>query len=68
MELVLKVYIVGAQALGIVSATSTVRSFPKPPTGIRMLFTRPPTDELFWNPTFHAGTVGAAAAKAAPKA
>jgi len=47
MELVLKVYIVGAQALGIVSATSTVRNFPKPPTGIKMLFTKPPTDELF---------------------
>ena len=67
MKLVLKVYIVGAQALGILSATSTVRNFPKPPRGIKMLFTKPPTDELFWNPIFHAGTVGAAAEKAAPK-
>jgi hypothetical protein len=66
-KLVLNVYIVGAQALGILSATSTVRNLPNPPTGVKTAYNKPPTDVLSWNPAFHAGTLGAAAANAAPR-
>ena len=47
MRLVLNVYMVGAHALGILSATSTVRNLPKPPRGDKTPYSRPPTDVLF---------------------
>lgn len=47
MKLVLNVYMVGAHALGTLSATSTVRNLPKPPRGVRTPYNKPPTDELF---------------------
>lgn len=46
MKLVLNVYMVGAHALGTLSATSTVRNFPKPPSGVKTPYNKPPTDEL----------------------
>lgn len=46
-RLVLNVYIVGAHALGTLSATSTVRNLPKLPKGLRMPYNKPPTDVLF---------------------
>jgi hypothetical protein len=67
MKLVLNVYIVGAQALGILRATKAVKSFPNPPVGNNTLYNKPPTEELSSNPAFHAGTLGAAAANAAPR-
>ena len=47
MRLVLNVYMVGAHALGMLSATSTVRNLPKPPRGDKMPNNKPPTDVLF---------------------
>jgi hypothetical protein len=67
MKLVLNVYIVGAQALGMLRATKAVKSFPNPPVGNNTLYNKPPTEELSSNPAFHAGTLGAAAANAAPR-
>lgn len=67
MKLVLNVYIVGAQALGMLRATKAVRSFPNAPVGNNTLYNKPPTEELLLNPSFQAGTLGAAAANAAPR-
>jgi hypothetical protein len=67
MKLVLNVYMVGAQALGMLRATRAVRSFPNTPVGNSTLYNKPPTEELLLNPPFQAGTLGAAAANAAPR-
>ena len=66
MKLVHTVYIVGAHALGMNSAMSTVRNLPNPPAGERTASTRPPTLFPLSKPASHAGTAGAAAANAAP--
>ena len=66
MKLVQTVYIVGAHALGMKSAITTVRNLPKPPAGERTASTRPPTLLPLSKPAFHDGTAGAAAANAAP--
>ena len=66
MKLDAKVYMVGAHALGMKSAMTTVRNFPKPPAGASTASTSPPTLFPLSKPAFHDGTAGAAAAKAAP--
>ena len=67
MKLEPKVYIVGAHALGMDSARSTVRNFPKPPNGERMASMSPPTLLPSSNPACHAGTRTAHAANSAPR-
>jgi hypothetical protein len=67
MKLVLNVYMVGAQALGMLRATRAVRIFPNAPAGSSTLYNKPPTEELSSNPSFQAGTLKAAAANAAPR-
>ena len=67
MKLVPNVYIVGAHALGIDSATRTVRNLPKPPAGERTADMRPPRLFPPSNPVFQDGTAGAEAVKTAPR-
>lgn len=66
MRLVPNVYIAGADALGIVNASNTVRNFPKPPTGERIAEIKPPRFSPSSNPADQAGTAGEDAANAAP--
>jgi hypothetical protein len=68
MKLLLNVYIVGAQALETLRATKAVRISPNAPVGNKTLCNKPPTEELSSKPSFQAGTLGAAAANAAPRA
>lgn len=67
MKLVPNEYIVGAQALGTVSATSTVKNFPKPPRGDKTANISPPMSLALSNPASQEGTKGADAANAAPR-
>ena len=67
MKLHANVYIVGAQALGIVRARRTVRNLPKPPSGDKIAAMRPPTLLPLSNPASHAGTFAAQAANTAPR-
>lgn len=67
MKLDENVYIVGAHALGTVSATTTVRKFPNPPAEERTAWTRPPTLLPLSNPASHEGLLRADAANAAPR-
>ena len=67
MKLDPNVYIVGAHALGMVRARSTVRNLPKPPVGCSTASMSPPTLLPFWKPSFQAGTEEAQAAKIAPR-
>lgn len=67
IKLVPNEYIVGAQALGTVNATSTVKNFPKPPRGDRTANISPPMSLALSKPEFHEGTNGADAANATPK-
>ena len=67
IELLAKVYIVGAHALGTVRARRTVKNFPNPPKGESTASMSPPTLLPFWKPTSQAGTVEAQAAKIAPR-
>lgn len=67
MKLEPKVYIVGAVALGMVSASSTVKNLPNPPMGERIASINPPTLLPSSNPACHAGTRTAHAAKSAPR-
>lgn len=60
------VYIVGTQALEVLSPISTMRNLPKPPAGERTAMSRPPTLLPPSNPSFQDGIPGAAAANAAP--
>jgi hypothetical protein len=68
MKLLLNVYMVGAQALDMLRAAKAVRISPNAPVGNKTLCNKPPTEELSSNPAFQAGTLGAAAANAAPRA
>jgi len=67
IKLVPKEYIVGAQALGTVNATSTVKNFPKFPRGDKTANKRPPMSLELSKPASHEGTKGADAANVAPK-
>lgn len=55
------------QALGIVSASKTVRNLPNPPAGAKIALMRPPTLFPLSNPASQAGSFVADAAKMAPK-
>lgn len=61
-----KVYIVGAHALEVVSATRPSKTFPKVPIGSRIAERSPPMLLPPSKPACQAGTPGAAAARAAP--
>ena len=56
MKLVQTVYMVGAIALGVVSAINTSKNLPKPPAGCNTAATRPPTSFPLSKPSFQAGT------------
>ena len=66
MKLVPNEYIVGATALGIVSAMTTVKNLPNPPDKARTASISPPTLVPSPKPFCQEGTVGADAANAAP--
>lgn len=61
------VYIVGAHALGMVSASRTVRNLPNPPSGERTASMSPPTLFPPAKPASQEGVNGADAAKTAPR-
>ena len=67
MKLEPNVYIVGAHALGMVSASSTVKNLPKLPVGESTASMSPPTLLPPSNPSFQAGTEEAHAANTAPR-
>jgi len=61
-----KVYMVGAHALEVVSATTPSKTFPKVPIGSRTAARSPPVLFPPSKPVSQAGMPGAAAARAAP--
>ena len=67
MQLLANVYIVGAHALGTLSARSTVSRRPKPPSGASTAAMSPPTLFPPANPAAQPGTPAADAAKTAPR-
>ena len=67
MQLFPNVYIVGAHALGTLSARSTVRKRPKPPSGESTAAMSPPTLLPPSKPVSQTGTFTADAAKTAPR-
>lgn len=66
MKLVQHEYIDRAHALGIVSATITVKMSPNTPSGERMAWRRPPTLVPLLYPAFQCGTEEAEEANEAP--